>query len=55
MKIFKIIRQVLILAMVAVICSGFSIVWKGYNIYLDAVEAGGEGGIDSDKGELYGV
>jgi monofunctional glycosyltransferase len=39
MKIFKIIRQVLILAMVAVICSGFSIVWKGYNIYLDAVEA----------------
>lgn len=39
MKISKIVRRILVLTMVAVICSGFSIVWKGYNIYQDAVEA----------------
>ena len=39
MKISTIVRRILALAMVAVICSGFSIVWKGYNIYQDAVEA----------------
>ena len=39
MKISPIVRRILALAMVAVICSGFSIVWKGYNIYQDAVEA----------------
>ncbi len=38
MKISKMIRSFLILMMAVVICSGLSIVWKGYNIYLDAVE-----------------
>lgn len=41
MKISRIIRRILLLAMAAVICSGFSIVWSGYNIYRDAVEAAG--------------
>lgn len=39
MKISKIIKRIFVLAMVAVICSGFSIVWKGYGIYKDALEA----------------
>lgn len=39
MKISKIVRKILVLVMVAVICSGFSIVWKGYAIYQDAVKA----------------
>lgn len=39
MKISKIVRKILVLVMVAVICSGFSIVWKGYTIYQDAVKA----------------
>ncbi len=38
MKVSKIVRTILLLMMTVMICSGLSIVWKGYNIYLNAVE-----------------